>query len=172
MPPLFNGLEVLPSAFDKAKLFAKIFSKNSNLDDSGILLPVFHSRTNVKLHKIFELPRWLKESYRTLIRQRQPVLIVFQWWFYRIETLNFHTYQLNYSIYVWRSQIVGRSHLCKNVAEKSTAKSCRSVRLLSVVSNVFEKRVNNRIVNRLQIFWQLHLIELLRLLIGLGLFEL
>ena len=100
MPPLFNGLEVLPSAFDKAKLFAKNFSKNSNLDDSGILLPVFHSRTNVKLHKIFELPRWLKESYRTLIRQRQPVLIVFQWWFYRIETLNFHTYQLNSSIYV------------------------------------------------------------------------
>ena len=32
---------------DKAKLFAKNFSKNSNLDDSGISLPVFPSRTNL-----------------------------------------------------------------------------------------------------------------------------
>ena len=38
--PLFNGLEVLPSASDKAKLFTEKFSNNSNLDDSGISLPV------------------------------------------------------------------------------------------------------------------------------------
>ena len=35
-PPLFNGPEVLSSASDKVKLFAKNFSKNSNLDDSDI----------------------------------------------------------------------------------------------------------------------------------------
>ena len=34
IPPLFNGPEVLPSASDKAKLFAKKFSDNCNLDDS------------------------------------------------------------------------------------------------------------------------------------------
>ena len=34
--PLFNGLEVLSSASDEAKLFAENYSKNSNLDDSGI----------------------------------------------------------------------------------------------------------------------------------------
>ena len=39
--PLFSGLEGLTSASDKAKLFAENFSKNSNLDDSGISLPVF-----------------------------------------------------------------------------------------------------------------------------------
>ena len=39
IPPLFNGLEVLSSASDKAKLFAKNFSKNSNLHDSGICFP-------------------------------------------------------------------------------------------------------------------------------------
>ena len=33
---LFNGLEVLSSASDKAKLFAENFSKNSSLDDSDI----------------------------------------------------------------------------------------------------------------------------------------
>ena len=45
IPPLFNSLEVLPSASDKAKLLRKNFSKNSNLDDQGISLPVFPSDT-------------------------------------------------------------------------------------------------------------------------------
>ena len=49
IPPLFNGLEVLSFASDKAKLFAENFSKNSNLDDSDISLPVFPSKTNLKL---------------------------------------------------------------------------------------------------------------------------
>ena len=62
IPPLFNGPEVLSSASDKAKLFTENFSKNSNLDDLGISLPVFLSRTNLKLHNISELPRWLKTS--------------------------------------------------------------------------------------------------------------
>ena len=35
----------------------------------------------------------------------------------------------------------------KNVGERSTAKNCRPVSLLSVVSKVFEKLVNNRIVD-------------------------
>ena len=35
IPPLFNDLEVLPSASDKAKLFAKNVSKNFDLDDLG-----------------------------------------------------------------------------------------------------------------------------------------
>ena len=41
---------MLSSASDKTKLFAKNFSKNSNLDDLGISLPVFLSRTSLKLH--------------------------------------------------------------------------------------------------------------------------
>ena len=40
IPPLFNGSKVLCSASDKIKLFAKTFSKNSNLDDLSISLPV------------------------------------------------------------------------------------------------------------------------------------
>ena len=79
----------------------------------------------------------------------------------------------------------------KNVVERSTAKNYHVVSLLSVVSKVFEKLPNNRIVNHLQkcnlflissmvlglldqlkIFWQLHLIELLELLTDLGLLKL
>ena len=41
LPPLFSAPQVLFSASDKAKLFARNFSENSNLDDSGISLPVF-----------------------------------------------------------------------------------------------------------------------------------
>ena len=80
----------------------------------------------------------------------------------------------------------------KNVGERSAAKNYRHVSLLSVISKVFEKLVNNRIVDRLekcdlfflissmvlgrldqlQILLQLYLIELLGLLTGLGLLEL
>ena len=66
MPPLFNDLEVLPSASDKAKLFAENFSKNSNLDDSGISLPVFLSRTNFKLQNISVIFKMLKKVIKNL----------------------------------------------------------------------------------------------------------
>ena len=66
IPPLFNGQEVLSSASDKAKLFAKNFSKNSSLDDSGISLPVFPSRTNLKLHNISITPKMVKKVITNL----------------------------------------------------------------------------------------------------------
>ena len=78
VPPFFNGPDVLSSASDKTKLFAKNFSKNCNLEDSGISLPVFPSRTNLKLHNISVTPKMVKKVIRTLIRERRLVLIVFQ----------------------------------------------------------------------------------------------
>ena len=61
IPPLFNDLEVLPFASDKAKLFAENFSKNSNLDDSDISLPFVSSRTNLKLHNFSVTPKMVKK---------------------------------------------------------------------------------------------------------------
>ena len=66
IPPLFNGSEMFSSASSKAKLFAKNFSKNSNLDDSGISLPVFPSRTNLKLHKISVTSKMVKRVITNL----------------------------------------------------------------------------------------------------------
>ena len=43
---------MLSSASDLAKLFPENFSKNSNLDQLVISLPVLSSRTNLKLHSI------------------------------------------------------------------------------------------------------------------------
>ena len=66
IPPLFNGPEMLSSASDKAKLFAKNFPKNSNLDGSGIYLPIFPSRTNLKLHNISITPKMVKKVITNL----------------------------------------------------------------------------------------------------------
>ena len=52
---------MLSFASDKEKLFAETFSKNSNLDDSGISLPVFPSRTNLKLHDFPVTPKMVKK---------------------------------------------------------------------------------------------------------------
>ena len=57
---------MLFSASDKAKLFAENFSENSNLDDSGISLPVFPSRTNLKLHNISVTPKMVKKVIMNL----------------------------------------------------------------------------------------------------------
>ena len=66
IPFLFNGPEVLSSASDIAKLFVESFSKNSNLDDSGISLPVFPSRNNLKLHDISVTPKMVKKVITNL----------------------------------------------------------------------------------------------------------
>ena len=52
---------MLYSASDKAKLFPKIYSEISNLDDSGISLPVFFSKTNLILFNINVTPKLVKK---------------------------------------------------------------------------------------------------------------
>ena len=61
--PLFNGTEILSSVSGKAKLFAKNFSKNSNLDDLGTR---FSSRTNPKLYNIYVTPKMVKNVITNL----------------------------------------------------------------------------------------------------------
>ena len=57
---------MLSSASDEAKLFAENFSKSSDLDDSGISLPVFPSRTNLKPHNISVTPKMVKKVIMNL----------------------------------------------------------------------------------------------------------
>ena len=58
---------MLSSASDQVKLFAKSFSKNSNLDDSGISLSIFPSRTNLKLQNISITPEMVKKVITSLL---------------------------------------------------------------------------------------------------------
>ena len=64
-------------ASDKAKLFAENFSKNSNLNDSGISLPVFPSRTHLKLH-ISLTPKMVKKLIMSLDLSKASGP---DWWF-------------------------------------------------------------------------------------------
>ena len=57
---------MLSSTSDKAKLFAKNVSKNTNFDDSGISLTVFSSKTNLKLRNISVTPMMVKEVITNL----------------------------------------------------------------------------------------------------------
>ena len=66
IPLLFNGPEVLSSASDKAKFFTENFSLNSNLDDLGVSLPVFPSRTNLQLHNISVTPKMVRKVVMNL----------------------------------------------------------------------------------------------------------
>ena len=155
IPPLFNGPEVLSSAYDKAKLFAKNFSKNSNLDDSGISLPVFPSRTNLKLHNISVTPKMVKKVITNLDSSKEsgpdciPVVILKncepELSYILTEIFNMCLKE-SYFPDCWKvSSVVP---VFKNDGERSTAQNYHPVSLLSVVSKVFEKLVNNRIVDQ------------------------
>ena len=76
IPPILHGPEVLSSISDKAKLFAKNFSKSSNFDDSDISLPAFHSRTNLKLHNISVTSKFVKK-----VTNNKLVKDIWFWWY-------------------------------------------------------------------------------------------
>ena len=56
----------MSSASDKEKLFADNFSKNFNIDNSCIYLPVFPSRTSLKLHNISVTPKLVEKVIMNL----------------------------------------------------------------------------------------------------------
>ena len=157
IPPLFNRPEVLSSASDKAKLFAKNFSKNSNLDDSGISLPVFPLRTNLKLHNISITPKIVKKVITNLDSSKAsgpdciPVVVLKNCepeLSYILAKLFSKCLKESCFLDCWKVSSVVPAF--KNVGERSTAKNYCPVSLLSVVSKVFEKLVNNRIVDNLE----------------------
>ena len=145
---------MLSSASDKAKLFAENFSKNSNFDDSDISLPV---SLNLKLHNISLTPKMVKKVIMNLDFSKAtgsdciPVVV-----------LKNCEPELSYILAELFSKCLKEScfpdcrkvslvvPVFKNVGERSTAKNLRPVSLLSVVSKVFEKLVNNRIVDHLE----------------------
>ena len=150
IPPLFNGPEVLSSASDKAKLFVKRFSENSYLEDSGISLTFFFSGTNLKLHNISVTPKMVKKVIANLDSSKVsdpdciPVVVLKNC---EPELFNMCLKEPCFPD-CWKvSSVVP---VFNNGGEKSAAKCYPPVSLLSVVSKVFEKLVNNRIVDHLK----------------------
>ena len=134
---------MLSSASDKAKLFAENFSKNSNLDESDISLPVFPSRTNLKLHNISVTAKMIKKVITNLdlskasgpdcipvvvLRNCEPELS-----YILAELFN---KCLKESCFPDSWKVSSVVPIFKNAGERSTAKNSRPVSLLSVISKV------------------------------------
>ena len=145
---------MLSSASDKAKLSAKNFSKKFNLDDSGISLPIFPSRTNLKLHNISVTPKMVKKVIMNLDSSKVsgpdciPVVILKN---YELELSSMlaelFKVCLKKSCFAdcWKISLMVPAF--KNVGKRSTAIKYDPVSLVSVISKVFEKLVNSRIVD-------------------------
>ena len=157
IPPLFNGPEVLCSGSDKAKLFAENFSLNSNLDDSGVSFPVFPSRTNLKLHNISVTPKMVRKVVMNLdlFKASGPDCIAMVVLKNCVPELSYILAELfnkclKESCFTDCWKVLSVVPVFKNVGERSAAKNYRPVSLLSVVRKVFEKLLNNRIVDHLE----------------------
>ena len=148
---------MLSSASDKAELFAENLSLNSNLDDSGISLPVFPSKTNLRLHNISVTPKMAGKVVMNLDLSKAsgpdsiPVVVLKNYEpelsYILVELFN---KCLKESCFPDCWKVSSVVPVFKNVGKRSTAKNYRPVSLLSVVSKVFEKLVNNRIVDHLE----------------------
>ena len=148
---------MLSSASDKAKLFAEHFSLNSNLDDSGISLPVFPSSTNLKLYNISVTPKMVRKVIMNLDLSKAsgPDCI-------SVVVLKNCELELSYILAELFNKCLKKCYfpdcwkvssvvpVFKNVGERSAAKNYHPASLLSVISKVFEKLVNNRIVDHLE----------------------
>ena len=147
------------SAYDRAELFVKIFPKNSYLDNSGISLPVFLSRTNLKLRNISLTPKLVKKVITNLDSSKASCpdcisVVVVKKCEPELPHIPVELFSkcLKYSYFpeYWKVSSVGP--VLKNVGERSIAKNVHPVSLLSVVSKVFEKLVNNRRFDRVAFF--------------------
>ena len=130
---------------------------NSILDDSGISLLVFPSRTNLKWHNISVTPKMVKKVIMKLDLSKASgpdcILVVVlkncepELSYILAELFNKCLKESCFQDYWKVSSVVP---VFKNIGERSTAKNYLPGSLLSVVSKVFEKLVNNRIVDHLE----------------------
>ena len=119
------------------------FSKNSNLDGSGISLPVFPSRTNLKLHNISVTPKMVKKVIMNLDLSKAsgpdciPVVVLKncepELSYILAELFNIC---LKESCFPDCWKVSSVVPVFKNVGESSTAKNYGPVSLFSVVSKV------------------------------------
>ena len=138
---------MLSSASYKAKLVAKNFSK--------ISLPVFPSRTNLKLYNIYVTPKMFKkfslDSSKACGPDCIPAVVLkngeHEFPYILAELFNMFQ-EKSYFPGCWKVSLV--VSVFKNVGERSTAKNYCPVCLISVVSKIYEKFLINRVVDHLE----------------------
>ena len=125
--------------------------------DGCISLPDSPSRTNLKLHNISVSPKIVKKAIINFDLSKAsgpdsiPVVVLknceLELSYILAEIFN---NRLKGSCFPGCWKILSVVPVFKNVGERSTTKNCSFVSLLSWVSKVFEKLVNNRIVDQLE----------------------
>ena len=119
------------------------FSKISNLDDLNIYLPVFPSRTNLRLYNISVTPRLVKKVIPNLHLSKTSGPD----WIPKVVLKNSLHSSGSYILTELFSICLKESRApdcLKNAGEIFTAKNYYSVNHLSAISKVFEKSLNNR----------------------------
>ena len=141
--------KIKESHFSETFLSPKNFSENSILDDLGIYLPVFLSRTNLKQHHISVSPKMIKKVVPNLDSSKASgpdyILVVGL----KKCKSKLNTYLLNSSVcvclkescfsYCWK--ISSLIPVLKSVWGRSTTKNYHPVSLLSVVSKGVNKNL-------------------------------
>ena len=126
----------------KYEISTENFSKNSNLDDSGISLTVLPSKTNLKQHSISITPQMIKKVIMDLDLSKISSLDCIP-----VVVLKNCEAELSYipadvseeDLFSRLLKVSSVVPAFKNVGERYTAKNCRPASLLSVVSKVFER---------------------------------
>ena len=134
---------MLTSASDKVKLFPKNFSKNFNLDDLGISLPILPSRINLKPHNISVTSKMVKKVITNLDSSKAsgPAYIL-------VAILKICESELSYILAELFNMCLKES--CFPDCLKVSSVVPHPFSHLSMVSKVFKKPVNNRIVDHLK----------------------
>ena len=140
-------------------MFAKNFSKNSYVDDSGISLLIFSSRTNFKLHDISVPPKMVKKVITNLDSSKSsstcciPVMVLKNYEpelpYILAELFNMCLKKSCFPDF-WKISLLVL--VFKNVGERFRAENYCPVSLVFLVSKVFEKLVHNKIVYHLEKF--------------------
>ena len=155
--PLFNGPEVLTSSVDKSSLFAKLFSSNSTLDDSGHELPEFTPRTDVTIEscpitasQVASVISQLDSSKATgpdgipviVFQKCSPELSPILSKLFN-KCLQEHSFPS-----CWKMSSV--VPIFKNSGERSDARNYRPISLLPIMSKIFECLLNNTLVKHIE----------------------
>ena len=135
--PNYQLTEVLTSASEKAKLFAELFSKNSNLDDSGHELLSFSCRTDIGSSKASSLDG----IPVVVLKNCEPELS-----FILTDLFNLC---LKESCFPDCWKVLSVVAAFKNVGERSDPKNYQPISLLSMANKVFEKLINDTLVRHL-----------------------
>ena len=157
MPLLFNSLDVLSSPSVKAELFAKDFSKNSDLNGSGISLPVFPSGTNLRMHNTFITTKVVNKVIMNLDSSKVSgpdcaLVVVLKKCESELSYILVGLFSMCLKEYCFPDcwSVSSVVPVFENVDERSTARNCCLVGLLSVVSGVLGKLVDNGIIDHLE----------------------